>query len=243
MLPNNDFCYGEEDFLSEERRETKRHWDRSREAWEEIRSLKGHEELVESSKDGKVIWRVVDNVDVDDLKEIKEREMSSLKEISFVRGGQRRRIELFWSLWPTNIDDDVEKLNEALVSYNRERKEKYQRVMKHVTKSEFYVFIALLIEASVHKVQGSKFWSDGRRDNNKVLFEKVDFSKYMMKWRFHEIKRLVPFIMEDENIKKDGDVWWRFKARVEEFNKIRKQILFTSSIRVFDESMSSYVPR
>ena len=65
----------------------------------------------------------------------------------------------------------------------------------------------------------------------------------MMKWRFQENKRLVPFMMEDENLKKDGDVWWRFKARVEEFNKIRKQILFTSSIRVFDESMSSYVPR
>ena len=106
-------------------------------------------------------------------------------------------------------------------------------------KSDFLIFIALLIEASVHKVQGTKFWSDGRRVNRQVLFEKVDFSKYMMKWRFQEIKKLFPFIMEDENLKKDGDVWWRFKARVEEFNKIRKQILFTSSIRVFDESMSS----
>ena len=49
--------------------------------------------------------------------------------------------------------------------------------------------------------------------------------------------------MEDETLKKEGDAWWRFRGRVDAFNKVRKDVLFVSSIRVFDESMSPYVPR
>ena len=84
----------------------------------------------------------MENVDVDELKEIKEREMSVLKEVSFVRGGSNsKKSDLFWRLWPSNIDDDVDKLNEALVNFNKDRKDKYLRVIKTITKSEFLIFI------------------------------------------------------------------------------------------------------
>ena len=62
--------------------------------------------------------------------------MSALKKFSFVRGRHRRKMDLFWSLWSTNIDDDVNKLNQSLVNLNKGRKDKYQRVIKTVTKSE-----------------------------------------------------------------------------------------------------------
>ena len=53
------------------------------------------------------------------------------------------------------------------------------------------------------------------------LFEKVDFSKYMRLWRFKEIKRYIPITMEGNTIKECDD-WWRFKGRVELYNKKRQ---------------------
>ena len=153
MLPNNDFCYGEEDFLSEERRETQRHWDRSREAWEEIKSLKGDQVTISSSKDGNVTWKVVNHMMDDDMKEIKDREDSLLKTASFVKGVKHNSTsDLFWKLWPTEINDDVHKFNKEIYEINKERKEHYQKVSKPITKSELMIFIALLIEASVHRL-------------------------------------------------------------------------------------------
>ena len=48
--------------------------------------------------------------------------------------------------------------------------------------------------------------------------------------------------MEEER-RKEIDEWWRFKTRVENFNKIRKHHIFTSHILVFNESMSVFLPR
>ena len=49
--------------------------------------------------------------------------------------------------------------------------------------------------------------------------------------------------MEDNKLKGNGYVWWKFKGRIDEYNKVRKIVFFASSIRVFDESMSPYIPR
>ena len=122
--------------------------------------------------------------------------------------------DLFWKLWPTDINDDVDKFNKAINEMNKEKKDNYQKVTKPITKSEFMIFIALLIEASVHRLQGNKFWSYRRGNERRGLYEKVDFSKYMMLWRFLEIKRVIPSILVDEDLRKDGDVWWRFNSRM-----------------------------
>ena len=74
------------------------------------------------------------------------------------------------------------------------------------------------------------------------LSEQVDFSKYMRLWRFKEIERCIPLIMEDKN-KKDNDDWWRFTSRVNMYNKNRSTNLPVSHILVFDESMSAIIPR
>ena len=63
----------------------------------------------------------------------------------------------------------------------------------------------------------------------------------MRLWRFKEIKRYVPIIMEDETMKVDD--WWKFKGQVEMFNKKRQSEITTSHILVFDKSMSAFVPR
>ena len=134
-------------------------------------------------------------------------------------------------------------MNKGLVELNKERKERYQRTIKDITKSEYIIFIALLIEASINKMQGCKLWKDDRGEKKMGLAPKIDFGIYMKYWRFAEVKRLIPYVMEDDTLKGNGDVWWKFKGRVDTFNKIRKDVLFASSIRVFDESMSPYMPR
>ena len=112
-----------------------------------------------------------------------------------------------------------------------------------MTKSEYIIFLALLIEAYINKMQGIKLWLDGRANNRGGLAPKVDFTDYMKRWRFWEIKMLVPFTSEDRHREKNGDVWWRFSGRIDNFNRIRKEVMLVSSIRVFDESMSPYMPR
>ena len=64
----------------------------------------------------------------------------------------------------------------------------------------------------------------------------------MKEWRFKEIKQFVPIVVGDELIKEEDDQW-RFKKRVEFFVKINKELDYASSILVFDESMSAFIPR
>ena len=49
--------------------------------------------------------------------------------------------------------------------------------------------------------------------------------------------------MESEDFKQSKDEWWKFKQRVSDFNKMRKEKLYASYTLVFDESMSAYTPR
>ena len=73
----------------------------------------GHEQICNSSSDGKVVWTVVDKVVDDDFETIRKFEDKKfedqnyspmidpdiLKSLNFS--------ESFWYLWPTEIDDDV----------------------------------------------------------------------------------------------------------------------------------------
>ena len=65
----------------------------------------------------------------------------------------------------------------------------------------------------------------------------------MKAWGFRQIKTLIPKIMESEDFKQSKDEWWKFKQRVSDFNKMRKEKLYASYTLVFDESMSAYTPR
>ena len=119
------------------------------------------------------------------------------------------------------------------------------RQWKKVSKCEFFIFHALLIGASVLPQQGEKLWTeeDRKTKNKRGMIIKVDFGKWMKAWRFRQIKTLIPKIMESEVLKQRKDDWWKFKQRVSDFNKIRKEKLYASYALVFDESMSAYTPR
>ena len=64
----------------------------------------------------------------------------------------------------------------------------------------------------------------------------------MKEWRFKEIKQYIPEVMQDESMKVSDD-WWRFKRRLEMLNAKMAKIYHVSSVLVFDESMSAFIPR
>ena len=107
-----------------------------------------------------------------------------------------------------------------------------------------------MIGASAYADTGEKLWNNddstfGKRTKKKRkrFAMQTDFGKYMKVWRFKEIKFYIPKIMQDAKLKEKKDDWWRFKNRIHEFNKSRRDKLFCLHIMVFDESMSAFIPR
>ena len=82
-------------------------------------------------------------------------------------------------------------MNKGLLELNKDRKELYQRTIKDIKKSEYIIFITLLIEASINKMQGCKLWKDDRGEKKMVLAPKIDFGIYMNYWRLGEVKRQI----------------------------------------------------
>ena len=145
------------------------------------------------------------------------------------------------------MDRDLELLNQIITDDNLKRREKLQRPNRLATKAELIKFIALMIGASVFSQQGEKLWISERegktgKKRKLTLSHQVDFGQYLKLWRFKELKHYVFHIMKDESIKEEQD-WWKFKSYVNKFNQRRQNVILSSHVKVFDESMSAYVPR
>ena len=247
--PNNDFFFTEEDFLraSTEMNDATRHQGIYSDTWKKIKELEGHEEVCQSSADGRVVWKVVPSVTADVFKDIREYEENLFKDRQF--GVYKDATEdcdynkAFWAFWPSSITDDIKKLEDVINEENQARKERYQRPIKIVSSREYVTFIALLLGASVHNGKGESLWHESRgKKRKKCLSGTNDFGVYMKLWRFKEIRQYVASIMEDIEKKETCD-WWRFSGWVEKGNRYREHKLYASHILVFDESMSSFIPR
>ena len=244
--PNNDFCFTEADFLEYQSgmNSATLHRNKHKIAWEEIKALTGEEVVVESSQDGKIVWRVVPSVLEDKMSKIVEKEIAHYnnKNNSVFKNNNFKDVaEAFWSTWPVDIDEDITRLNEAIKAENTLRKERFQHVLREVTKKEFKIFHALLIGATLHSKKGTALWPK-KNAKRRSLAASVDYGEWMKEWRFKEIKQYIPAIMEDATMKEEDD-WYRFKRRVQLFNKKNKELYFASSVLIFDESMSAFIPR
>ena len=65
-----------------------------------------------------------------------------------------------WKLWPGSIDGDVQTINNFITDKNARRKEKYQRPIKKISKSEFIIFNALVIAATAYNKRRFNLWAD-----------------------------------------------------------------------------------
>ena len=247
-FPNNDFCFTEADFVEfrSGMNDATLHQNRHKIAWDKIKMMEGQEIEIASSVHGKIKWKIVECVEQDEMSETIEKEKAQYEEKNFsvLKDDFESIEEAFWKMWPQSIDSDLEKLNKVINEENTLRKQRYQRVLRLVTIKEFKIFNALIIGAGIQSKQGSMLWAKSHhlKKKQKTLAPLVDFGKYMMEWRFKEIKQFIPRIMEDTTIK-DTDEWYKFKKRVELFVSKNKEMYMASSIMVFDESMSAFIPR
>ena len=233
-----------------------RHRGENKNAWEKIKEMEGEEVNCDHVKFGKMTWKIVESVEEDVFEEVREYELGLMEgKYNPVKGDEARKFDTgnyndaFWLLWSDEIKDDVTKLNMYVKTINEKRKERFQRVIKDVTRPEFIIFHALLIGASVYSAQGVKLWNEDeyRRGRNgkrvrRGLSKRVNFGDYMKLWRFKQIKDIIPMIMEDKELE-DIDDWWKLKTRVNSYIRSRKEIVYASHVLVFDESMSAFVPR
>ena len=252
--PNNDFCFTEEDFIESRTamNDATRHWGTYNVTWQTIQRLKGEVVEMTNAKDGKCKWTVIDNIEEDYFDEIRpnEEEIYKSKEFCPIIGTGDKFTEddyhkSFWFIWPETIDTDLKRLNTAIEKDNLKRKEEYKRTVKKVTKKEFIIFHALMIAASSFSCQGDKLWIKdkmGNKKKKKGFSQSVDFGVYMMHWRFRQIQKMIPIVMECHELS-DEDDWWKFKSRVIAFNQKRINTYHASHILVFDESMSAFCPR
>ena len=119
----------------------------------------------------------------------------------------RNSLKSFWYLWPTEIDDDVNNINSAIVKENHSRKERYQRAIRKITKCEYVMFTALMIGAAVHSDNGEKLWNAASKKKQKrSLSQNIDYGNYMKQCRFKEIKSFIPEIMVDAE-RREHDDW------------------------------------
>ena len=81
-----------------------------------------------------------------------------------------------------------------------------------------------------------------RKKKRRRLSQAISFDGWMKEWRFKELKGLVSEVASAPDLKGVDD-WWRMKKRIDNFNQRRRELLKGCHAFVFDESMSSYVPR
>ena len=115
--------------------------------WNRIKGLLGTE-VVTNSGDASITWKVVESVERDDFIAIRENELcmfdSPLSVLERREGtnmdesGDLEYNKVFWDLWPKPIHEDLDKLNKVIEQANRERKERYQRVLRSVS-SYYYL--------------------------------------------------------------------------------------------------------
>jgi len=98
-------------------------------------------------------------------------------------------LSTFWGSWPIEVQSEITKLSIAIDVENVLRKERYQRVIRHVSVKEFKYFNALMIGASVHGKQGTELWSktNGGPRIRRTLSSGIDFGKYVKEWHFKKI--------------------------------------------------------
>ena len=93
---------------------------------------------------------------------------------------------------------------------------------KVLTETEFIVGLGLIIGAAEFSQQGKELFSNTDKkeledDNDLYLSSMVphpNFQQFMSYSRFKDFRRFLPNIWWDEEMKENGDEWWKFSGRV-----------------------------
>jgi hypothetical protein len=93
-------------------------------------------------------------------------------------------------------------------------------------------FFGLMFSARIHGRHG-QLWDDKEDE------EPVNLGHHMLKYRFKEIKKCIPYTWERPDLK-ETDPWWQLSLMEEEFNKNRHRRVWSSDEKELDELMSAF---
>ena len=123
------------------------------------------------------------------------------------------------------------------------------RPISPFTEEEFIIAHALLIGAADCAERGENLWeSESKKKKNrgnlnakfwKSICPSTDFSHYMKYHRFKAFRRFFHTIWQSD-VQSGKDSWWKFQGAVDNFNRIRQQLILPSEIITIDESMSAF---
>jgi len=137
-MPNNDFCFTEDDFLElvTEMNDSTRHRGVWHNAWKEIHELEREEAVYQNAKECKVTWKVIKECDEDLFEEVRLKESdllqksftanipedsasdSSIKSSNHDTEADEDYCDVFWKIWPQEVGDELEKVNKAITKEN-----------------------------------------------------------------------------------------------------------------------------
>ncbi len=187
-------------------------------------------------------WKVVEK-DVEDPDLSSERAKNLLEhglcDFDF-SSGDFNLCDLFFKLWPGDINAQLDLVNAQIRAYNKNlaRKVFTPCGVSECTSDEFKTFIAILIGASCYHKGGEALWAT----KTKGIVAPPDFGRYMSHRRFKELRQHMSHAMSCPELKRDYD-WWRVGGIIRDFNENQRKFVAAHQWKVLDELMSAFQPR
>lgn len=122
--------------------------------------------------------------------------------------GKYDRIEfkkLLQHLWQGDWKLQIDHMNKYIKEWNQTKKKRTERIVQVVSHKELCVFLGIMLVARIEGIPGGDLWKDeGKTEGYKILpnIERDRMSGY----RFKQIKKFVPYMWADEDLKNKGDV-------------------------------------
>jgi len=219
---------------------------------EKAKMINDELEVVVGKGAKRTTWVVVDDVKESDLPvPVENFKQIGIRGFDFSRkptkeGGDSRKmrnnfLELIIHMWPGNWKEQLDYVNSRI----EELQVKIQasgdkKVLKIISENEFWRFFGLLLAARLEGRTGT-LW-DTNHSRPAGILRAVDYSKYMSRTRFTEIRQYMAFIFADKTLEGKDD-WWQIMGGVNGFNANRLRIVQSPNVKVLDETMSAYRPR
>ena len=199
----------------------------------------------------KTTWLVVDDIkEVDVPVSVNYFKHTGIKGFDFsektVKGhdGKTNRINflhLLQHLWPGDWWEQLAYLNSIIQEKENSDVSPTKKVLKRISEHEFWRFFGLLLAARLEGRTGTLWDTDRNRETTGIL-KKVDYTPYMNRGRFTEIRQYMKFVFADKSLSGTDD-WWQIMAGINGFNENRRRVVQAPNIKVLDETMSAWRPQ
>ena len=215
-------------------------------------------EVKSSNFPPKVVWHVVDDVKKEDVPEHQEvHKKRGIVDFDFseknrtvpatdkrLRNARINFFELFKHLYPGDVRDNLEQMNEEIKLDNKKQRDG-KRQMKLISEREFWVFWGLMLACrTTDYCNGEAMFDIPKQPGHglNATFSRFDPNVWMTKKRFQAIKKYMSYAFQDKS-KKGTDDWWQIVNLFEEFNENRKRTVAASVMKTVDETMSAFKPQ